>query len=180
MACKMSQEFPTTSLNITEDFHILHSAYVYICYSILKAKTYNWLPNTHTHTWPATTTNKKQLGTSHLLLMVISLAQTLLLCVKFRLLRAIRKDIILPTLDWLWGRLQALLQRWNVSSVHVRLANGTKWMPSQNWGTYYQSCLYPTNSAWLAFLMPFLLLLPVSGHRCVSQEYSPMLMESTT
>ena len=64
-----------TSLNITEDFHILHSAYVYICYSILKAKTYNWLPNTHTHTWPATTTNKKQLGTSHLLLMVISLAQ---------------------------------------------------------------------------------------------------------
>ena len=50
MAFKMSQEFPTASLDITEDFHILHSAYVYICYSILKAKTYNWLPNTHTHT----------------------------------------------------------------------------------------------------------------------------------
>ena len=44
MACKMSQEFLTTSLDITEDFHILHS------YSILKAKTCNWLPNTHTHT----------------------------------------------------------------------------------------------------------------------------------
>ena len=49
MAFKMSQEFPTASLDITEDFHILHIAYVYICYSILKAKTYNWLPNTHTH-----------------------------------------------------------------------------------------------------------------------------------
>ena len=31
-------------------------------------------------------------------------------------------------------------------------------------GTYYQGCMYPTNSAWPAFLMPFLLLLPVSGH----------------
>ena len=50
MAFKMSQAFPTASLDITEDFHILQSAYVYICYSILKAKTYNWLPNTHTHT----------------------------------------------------------------------------------------------------------------------------------
>ena len=34
-----------------DDFHILqYSAYVYICYSVLKVKTYNWLPNTHTHT----------------------------------------------------------------------------------------------------------------------------------
>ena len=81
MAFKMSQEFPT------EDFHILHSAYGYISYSILKAKTYNWLPNRHTHTHTHMTINnykqKKQLGTSHLLLMVISLAQTLLLCAKF-------------------------------------------------------------------------------------------------
>ena len=68
---------------------------------------------THTHTWPATTTNKKQLCTSHLLLMVISLAQTLLSCAKFRLLRVIKKDIILLTLGWLWGRPQALLQRRN-------------------------------------------------------------------
>jgi len=73
MAFKMSQEFPTASLDIIEDFHILNSAYVYICCSILKAKTYNWLPNTHTHTHThtrlATTTNKKQLGTSHLSLV---------------------------------------------------------------------------------------------------------------
>ena len=34
----MSQEFSTASSDITKDFHILHSAY--ICYSILKAKTY--------------------------------------------------------------------------------------------------------------------------------------------
>ena len=50
MACKMSQEFLTASLDIIKDFHILHNAYVNICYSILEAKTYNWLPNTHTHT----------------------------------------------------------------------------------------------------------------------------------
>ena len=43
MAFKMSEEFPSSSLDITEDFYILHSAYMYICYSILKAKTYNWL-----------------------------------------------------------------------------------------------------------------------------------------
>ena len=69
-----------------------HSAYVYICYSILKAKTYNWLPNTHTHTHaPATTTNKRQLGTVDRLLMVIWLAQTLLSCAKFWLLRVLKK-----------------------------------------------------------------------------------------
>ena len=105
----MSQEFPTASVDITEDFHILHSAYIYICNSILKAKTYNWLPNTHTHT-TATTTNEKQLGTLHLLLMVISLAQKLLSSAKFRPLRVIKKDIILLTLDWQWGCLTALLQ----------------------------------------------------------------------
>ena len=39
MAYKISQEFPTASLDITKDFHILHNAYLYICYSIVKAKT---------------------------------------------------------------------------------------------------------------------------------------------
>ena len=44
------------------------------------------------------------------------------------------------------------------------------WQTAQNGrfhktgGTCYQSCLYTTNSAWPAFLKPFLLLLPVSGH----------------
>ena len=38
------------------------------------------------------------------------------------------------TLDWLWGRPQALLQRRNVSSVRVGLANDTKRTPLQNWG----------------------------------------------
>ena len=41
MWLKMSQEFSTASMDITEDFYILHSAYVYICYSILNAETYN-------------------------------------------------------------------------------------------------------------------------------------------
>ena len=63
----MSQEFPTASLDITEDFHILNSAYVYICCSILKAKTYNWLPNTHTrmHARTHTSNNYKQKATGH-------------------------------------------------------------------------------------------------------------------
>ena len=67
MAFKMSQEFPTASMDIAGDFHILHSAYVYICYSILKAKTYNWLPNTHHttphHTHTHTHTQQQQLQT---------------------------------------------------------------------------------------------------------------------
>ena len=38
MAFKMFQEFPTAYMDITEDFHILHSAYVCTSYSVLKAK----------------------------------------------------------------------------------------------------------------------------------------------
>ena len=57
MAFKMSQEFPTASMDITENFRILHSTNIYICYSILKAKTYNRFPNTHTHTHTHTHTN---------------------------------------------------------------------------------------------------------------------------
>ena len=44
------------------------------------------------------------------------------------------------------------------------------WQTAQNGrlhktgGTNYQSCMYPTDSAWPAFLMLLLLLLPVSGH----------------
>ena len=45
-----------------------------------------------------------------------------------------KKRRSLLTLDWLGGRPQALLQRRNVSSVRVGLANGTKRTPSQNWG----------------------------------------------
>ena len=63
MAFKMSQEFPMASMDITKDFHILHSAYVYICYSILKAKTYNWLPNSNTRTPVRAHTQQQQLET---------------------------------------------------------------------------------------------------------------------
>ena len=85
MAFKISQEFPTASLDITEYFHILHSAYyTFVIPSSKQKHTPGSLTHTHTHTHtrPATTTNQKQLGTSHLLLMVISLAQTLLSCAK--------------------------------------------------------------------------------------------------
>ena len=67
--------------------------------------------------------------------MIILLAQTLLLCGKFRPLRVFKKKKKkLLTLDWLWGRPQALLQRRHVLSVRVGLANGTKRTPSQNRG----------------------------------------------
>ena len=50
MEFKMSQECLTVSLSITEGFHILHSAYIYICYSILKQKhTTGSLTHIHTH-----------------------------------------------------------------------------------------------------------------------------------
>ena len=68
MAFRIPRNFrpPPWILVITKDFHILHSAYVYICYSILKAKTYNWLPNTHTHTHThMTSSNYKQKATGH-------------------------------------------------------------------------------------------------------------------
>ena len=56
----MSQEFLIASTDITEDFQILRSAYVSICYSILKAKIYNWCPNTRT------SNNYKQKATGHI------------------------------------------------------------------------------------------------------------------
>ena len=54
------------------------------------------------------------------------------------------------TLDWLWGCPQTLIQRRHISSVHVGLANGCL---LQTGGTYNQSCMCPTNSAGLAFLI---------------------------
>ena len=57
------------------------------------------------------------------------------------------------------------------------------WQTAQNGrlhetgATYYNSCMYPTNSAWPAFLMPILLLLPVSFPRfyCTPQQSVPTL-----
>ena len=40
-------------------------------------------------------------------------------------------------------------------------------------GTCYQSCMDPADSAWPAFLMPFLLLLPGSGNLCRGFTVSP-------
>ena len=163
MVFKMSQEFPTTSLDITEDFHILCSAYINICYSILKAKTYNWLPNTHTHThthtWPATTTNKKQLSTSHRLLRVIWLAPTLVACTKFWPLWVIK------TTTFCWHRTGCgdTCRLWSNEGIFLVLAsvqqtaqNPTPW---QDWGL---SELHIPHAQYTppAFLLP----LPVSGH----------------
>ena len=157
MAFKMSQKSPTASLDITEVL-----TYTFVTPSILKAKTYNWLFNTHTHT--------QQLGTSHRLLMVILLAQTLLTRAKFWPLRVIKRYIFG---DWLWSP-QALES--NEGTFH---AFALVWQTAQNGrlhktgGTYYQSCMYPTNCAWPAFLMPLLLLLPLSGHLSRGFTVSP-------
>ena len=65
--------------------------------NILKAKTYNWLPNTHTHRHTHTHTrnsnNYKQKATGH----VISLANGHFTCAKFRPLRVTETEIILLT-----------------------------------------------------------------------------------
>ena len=105
---------------------------------------------------------KKQLGMSHrllLLLMVIWLAQVLLSFAKFpttlRIKKKKKKRIILLTLDWVWGRPQALIQWRHVSSVRTGLANGTKRTPSQNWRNLLSE-LHVPYKAWSAFLMPFL------------------------
>ena len=62
------------------------------------------------------------------------------------------------------NRPEALLQLRNVSSVRVVFRKRHKTDAyTKMGGTYYECCMYPTDSAWLAFLTPFLLLLPVSG-----------------
>ena len=84
-------------------------------------------------------TNKKQLGMSNCLLRVIWLAQMLLLCATFRLLRVIKKE----------------------NFADIELAVGTPagfdptklcfkcscWFGKQHKtdGTYYESCMYPMN-----------------------------------
>ena len=130
----MSLVFLTASFDITEDFHILHSAYKVTYTSVipsLKQKlTTVSLTHTQTHQQLQTKSNWH----------VTSLAKgnftgsdTPFMC-EIPTTSSNKKYIVLLTLDWLWGRPQALLQRRNVSSVLVGLANDTKWMPSQNWG----------------------------------------------
>ena len=101
----MSQEFPTASLDITEDIHILHSAYVYICYCILKAKTYNWLPNTHSNS-----NNSKQKATGHVPSLAnghLTGSNALSVCkipTAASDKKQKQKNEKILTLDWLWGR----------------------------------------------------------------------------
>ena len=73
------------------------------------------------------------------------------------------------TLDWLWGCPQTLIQRRHISSVHVGLANGCL---LQTGGTYNQSCMCPTNSAGLAFLISDFFK-PVSVHLCQGLTVPP-------
>ena len=149
MAFKMPQEFPTATLDITEDFHFFYTVltFSFVIPSSKQKHTTGSLTRTHTHT-DMTSNNYKQKATGH----VTSLANGLFtgsgapfVCEIPIASSNIKKEEEIMALDRLWGRPQALLQRRNVSSVRVGLANGTKRTPSQNWGTYYQSC--PTNSA---------------------------------
>ena len=96
--------------------------------------------------------------------MVISLAQTLLTCAKFRPLQVRKRENFG---DWLWGRPQALIQRRHVSSIRVGLANGTKRTPSQNWGNLlselhvpHKQCLTGIADAFSAFSASFTSICP--------------------
>ena len=67
-------------------------------------------------------------------------------------------SLILPTLDWLWGCPQALIQHRHVSSDHVGLAYSAKPMPLQNWGNLlselhvpHEQCLTGISDAFSAF-----------------------------
>ena len=83
---------------------------------------------THTHT-PATATTKKQLGTSHCLLLVIWLVETLLSCAKFWPLQVIKTKIYFC---WHWtgcgdarrlcsseGMFQAFALVWQTAQMHT-------------------------------------------------------------
>ena len=109
-------------------------------------------------TWNSNNTNKKQLGTSHRLLMVIWLVQMLFLCVKFWPLQVIKKkkEIILLTLDWLWGHLQTdptKACKRHKTDTFTKLGEPT-----------IRAAWTPRKGAWPAFLMLFLLFLLVSIH----------------
>ena len=100
-----------------------------------KSKKHTTGALTHTHTRPATTTNKKQLGTSHRVLMVISLAQS-------------NKE------RYNFADIGFNDKERNVSSVRDGLANGTKRTPSQNWGDLlpvpHKQCLTGVSNAFSA------------------------------
>ena len=150
MDCKMSLVFLTASFDITEDFHILHSAYK-VTYTFvipsLKQKL-TTVSLTHTHTNPSTTTHKKQLGMSHLLLMVISLAQKLLLCAKFR-------PLWVKKLDWLWGRLQVCSNEGMFQAFALVWRHNLKRTPSQNWGNLLSVLHVPHTQCLAGISNPF-------------------------
>ena len=168
MAFKMSQEFLTTSIlgyYRRFSYHICYTVFTYT-FVIPPSKqkhTTGSLTHTHTHTHTlatATITNKKQLGTSHRLLIIpnghLTGADVPFVCEIPTTLTDKKIYIFLLTLDWLWGCLQTLIQQ--------RHVNGTKLTPSQNCGNLLLELHVSHESAWPAFLMPFLLFSLVSIH----------------
>ena len=137
---------------------MLHSVYVYICYSTLKAKTYNWLPNTHTHTLAtATITNKKQLGTSHRLLIIpnghLTGADVPFVCEIPTTLTDKKNYSIFADIGLAVG-MPADFDPTNLQ----RHVNGTKLTPSQNCGNLllelhvsHEQCLTGISDAFSAF-----------------------------
>ena len=151
MAFKMSQEFPTASL----DIFIFYTMLTFVIPFSKQKHTTGSL--THTH---MTSNNYKQKATGH----VTSLANghftgsdAPFVC-KIPTALSNKKDIIFLTLD----RLCSNEEMFQVFSLVWQTAQNGRLHKTR--GTYYHSCMYPTDSAWLAFLMPFPLLLPVSGH----------------
>ena len=153
MALKISQEFPTASLDITEYFHILHSAYyTFVIPSSKQKHTPGSLTHTHTHTHTHTTSdNYKPNATGH----VTSLANghftgsdAPFLCEIVTASSNIKiynfADSVLAVgtpgrrLCSNEGIFQAFVLIWQTAQNRRLYKTG---------GTYYQSCMYPTNSA---------------------------------
>ena len=181
MALKVSQEFPTASLDITEDFHILLTQCLRIHLFFHPQSKNIQMTHTHAHAHAHTHARArasadnsniyKQKATGH----VTSFANGYLTGSDAPFVRKIptassdkkKKELILLTLDWLCGRPQTLIQR--------RHVNGTKRTPSQNWGNLlselqvpHEHCVTGISDAFffsfLLLLLLYFIFLPVSVH----------------
>ena len=149
MAFKMSQEFPTASL----DIFIFCTMLTFVIPSSKQKHTTGSL--THTH---MTSNNYKQKATGHVTSLGHFTGSDAPFVCKIPTALSNKKDIIFLTLD----RLCSSEEMFQVFSLVWQTAQNGRLHKTR--GTYYHSCMYPTDSAWLAFLMPFPLLLPVSGN----------------
>ena len=121
------------------------------------------------------------------MLMVISLAQMLLMCVKFQLLQVIKRDTFQMLTGYgdvrrLWsninkGMFQAFTLVWQTAKNRCLHKTG---------GTYYQTCMYPTVLDWhfwclFCFFYQYLAIFPmVSLYPQQKRAYSALHLQALT